>query len=248
MLRVLTNTSVVRWPAHVPGDQVQDLRHLLGGGHRAELVVGQLQGQVQLPAVAGIHDRAPRRPVRVVAVLARADQQPGDRSRSAAGWRTGPPAAPAPSATCASRSRVRARCEPRLFPATAWISSTMTVRALRSIDRLRSAVTSRYSDSGVVIRMSGGCLSMAARSAAAVSPVLTATRIAGAAQPELPGHRGDLAQRRLEVLLDVGRQRLQRRHVHHLRPGACPGGPAGPAPGLPRARSKRSWSQAIVAR
>ena len=90
------------------------------------------------------------------------------------------------SATCASRSRVRARCEPRLFPATAWISSTMTVRTLRSIDRLRSAVTSRYSDSGVVIRMSGGCLSMAARSAAAVSPVLTATRMVGALSPSRP--------------------------------------------------------------
>ena len=63
---------------HVTGDQVQDLGHLPGGGHRAELVVGQLQGEVQLPAVAGIHDRAPGRPVRVVAVLAGADQQPGD--------------------------------------------------------------------------------------------------------------------------------------------------------------------------
>ena len=47
------------------------------------------------------------------------------------------------SATCASRSTVRARCEPRLLAATAWISSTMTVVALRSMDRLRSAVTSR---------------------------------------------------------------------------------------------------------
>ena len=46
-------------------------------------------------------------------------------------------------ATCASRSRVRVRCEPRLFPATAWISSTITVRALRSMARLRSAVSSR---------------------------------------------------------------------------------------------------------
>ena len=62
----------------------------------------------------------------------------------------------------------------------------MTVRTLRSIDRLRSAVTSRYSDSGVVIRMSGGCLSMAARSAAAVSPVLTATRMVGALSPSRP--------------------------------------------------------------
>ena len=63
---------------HVARDHVQDLRRLLHRGDRAELVVGQLQGQVQPPAVARIHDRAPRRPVRVVPVRARADQQPGD--------------------------------------------------------------------------------------------------------------------------------------------------------------------------
>ena len=87
------------------------------------------------------------------------------------------------AATCSSRSRVRARCEPRLFPATAWISSTITVLAAASMARLRSAVSSRYSDSGVVIRKSGGCFSIAARSAAAVSPVRTATRIVGAVSP-----------------------------------------------------------------
>ncbi len=70
-----------------------------------------------------------------------------------------------------------------MFPATAWISSTITVRVPRSMARLRSAVTSRNSDSGVVIRMSGGFFSMAARAAAAVSPVLTATRILGTASP-----------------------------------------------------------------
>ena len=38
----------------------------------------------------------------------------------------------------------------------------------------------------MVIRMSGGCLSMAARSAAAVSPVRTATLMAGAVSPSRP--------------------------------------------------------------
>ena len=70
-----------------------------------------------------------------------------------------------------------------MFPATAWISSTMTVWAAASIARPRSAVTMRYSDSGVVIRKSGGCFSIAARSAAAVSPVRTATRMLGALSP-----------------------------------------------------------------
>jgi hypothetical protein len=59
----------------------------------------------------------------------------------------------------------------------------MTVRTARSIARLRSAVSIRYSDSGVVIRKSGGRFSIAVRSAAAVSPVRTATRISGAGIP-----------------------------------------------------------------
>ena len=45
---------------HVAGDQVDDLGHLLGRRDRAQLVVGQLQGQVELAAVAGVHDRAAR--------------------------------------------------------------------------------------------------------------------------------------------------------------------------------------------
>jgi hypothetical protein len=45
--------------------------------------------------------------------------------------------------SAASRSRVSARCEPRLSRATAWISSTITVCTARSRSRLRSAVTSR---------------------------------------------------------------------------------------------------------
>ncbi len=59
----------------------------------------------------------------------------------------------------------------------------MTVVTAASIALLRSAVTSKYSDSGVVIRKSGGRFSIAARSAAAVSPVRTATLISGAVSP-----------------------------------------------------------------
>ena len=59
----------------------------------------------------------------------------------------------------------------------------MSVWTPRSIARLRSAVTSRYSDSGVVIRKFGGRLSIEALSEAAVSPVRTATRTSGALSP-----------------------------------------------------------------
>ena len=72
---------------------------------------------------------------------------------------------------------------------TAWISSTITVRAVRSICRLRSDVSSRYSDSGVVTRMWGGVRSIAARSAAVVSPVRTAAVIRGAASPAVSARR-----------------------------------------------------------
>ena len=80
---------------HVPGDQVQDLVHLLGRRHRAELVAGQFQGEVELAAVAGVHDRAARRAVRLP--TGRGPRRPaaGRRSRSGAGWPTGRSAAPA---------------------------------------------------------------------------------------------------------------------------------------------------------
>ena len=93
------------------------------------------------------------------------------------------------AATAASRSSDSARWAPRRLPMTAWISSTITVRTVRSISRLRSAVSSRYSDSGVVTRMCGGVRSIAARSAAVVSPVRTAAVMAGGRSPAASARR-----------------------------------------------------------
>ncbi len=73
---------------------------------------------------------------------------------------------------CSSRSSDRARCAPRLVGTSAWISSTMTVSTARRASRLAD-VRSRYSDSGVVIRMSAGSRLKRARSDAGVSPVRT---------------------------------------------------------------------------
>ena len=70
------------------------------------------------------------------------------------------------------RSRLRARWLPRLVPATAWISSTITVSTPVSVC-CAELVSMRYSDSGVVIRMSGGRRSSAARSLDVVSPERT---------------------------------------------------------------------------
>ncbi len=91
-----------------------------------------------------------------------------------------PPAADPRSAS--SRSSDSARCAPRLFPATACTSSTMTVSTPRSVS-LACEVSSRNSDSGVVMRMSGGLLTSFLRSSAAVSPVRTATLMSGSASP-----------------------------------------------------------------
>ena len=67
-----------------------------------------------------------------------------------------------------------ARWAPRLVCATAWISSTITCSACSKISRAW-LVSIRYSDSGVVMRMSGGWRRMSIRSFCGVSPVRIAT-------------------------------------------------------------------------
>ena len=76
--------------------------------------------------------------------------------------------------TSARRSSESARCAPRFVPTIAWISSTITVSTPARIARARE-VRRRKSDSGVVIRMSGGRRSIDARSLCGVSPVRIAT-------------------------------------------------------------------------
>ena len=56
-----------------------------------------------------------------------------------------------------------------MVPATAWTSSTITVSTWRSVSRAWE-VSIRNSDSGVVIKMSGGVRESVRRSAAGVSP------------------------------------------------------------------------------
>ena len=74
------------------------------------------------------------------------------------------------SRSASSRSRDRARCAPRLPGTSAWISSMMTVS--REVSRSRAFdVSSRKSDSGVVMRMSAASRPKRARSSAGVSPV-----------------------------------------------------------------------------
>ena len=82
------------------------------------------------------------------------------------------------------RSRESARCVPRLEPAKEWISSTMTLSTVRSVSRA-ALVSMRYSDSGVVMRISGGCVRNRRRSRAGVSPERTPTEM-GRVGPTAP--------------------------------------------------------------
>ena len=80
------------------------------------------------------------------------------------------------------RSRDSARCAPRLPPAIAWTSSTITVSTPRSVSRA-ALVSSRYRLSGVVTRMSGGRRASSRRCSWGVSPVRPAIEICGSGSP-----------------------------------------------------------------
>ncbi len=81
------------------------------------------------------------------------------------------------------RSSDSARWLPRLLAATAWISSTITVRTLDSMLRPEAEPSSTYSDSGVVTSTCGGLRNTFWRSPAGVSPVRTAVRISTSGRP-----------------------------------------------------------------
>ena len=87
------------------------------------------------------------------------------------------------STNSSSRASVSARCEPRLSPATAWISSTITVCTRANSLRDFSAVSRMKSDSGVVTSTCGGLRSIRARSAWVVSPVRVAVRMGARGRP-----------------------------------------------------------------
>ena len=206
------------------GDAVVDLFPDLGRHHRFERRRRQLDGEVAPAVEAFVDDRAGR-------FLPAPDEEARDERHRALGWRRArsgaggggrpraasaaalpddTPASPAQSAS--SRSRVSARCAPRLSPATAWISSTMTVRVRASAFRPDSLVSRMWSDSGVVTRMwaacgpsPGGPRPGCRRCAPSPGSRPAAGR---AARPTPRPPEG-----RLEVPLDVVGERLERRHV-----------------------------------
>ena len=99
----------------------------------------------------------------------------------------------------------------------------------------------RNSDSGVVMRMSGGVVAIARRSLAGVSPERTPTVMSRLRESQ-PG-RGvpDAGERGPQVALDVDRQRLERRDVEHPAARAsCPPAARGRQPvQRPQERAQR---------
>ena len=177
--------------------------------------------------------------------------------RAAARSPTGRCAADRARRSAASRSSESARCAPRLVGASAWISSTITVSTLRSVSRAREP-SSRYSDSGVVTRISAG--------SRACARALLGRRVAGAharraacaqRRAEPLGRARDAGERRAQVALDVVDQRLERRDIEHAHARGRRGSrrarqpvdaPRGTRPASCRCRSARSAARARRAR
>ena len=169
-------------------------RALLGLDHRLDRDVDL---EVERLAHAGVDDPA----------LCAAARRGSARSPPAgSGWRDRPMRCTGRSASASSRSSVSARWAPRLVAATAWISSTITHSAPVRISRACD-VSMRYSDSGVVMRMSGGVAAHGLRGRAG------ACRRCGSRHRS----RVDAAQRGAQVALDVVGQGLQRRDVDQPR-------------------------------
>mgnify|MGYP005856572387 CR=1 FL=1 len=124
--------------ADVAGDAVVDLLPQLVRGEVRQRLGGHLDGQRPVPAVADVDDGAIGLPVGPDPL--RADQQAGDFFNGPL-RRESPIRCSRRPARASRRSSDRARWLPRLSPATAWISSTMTARAVRRDCRLRSAVS-----------------------------------------------------------------------------------------------------------
>ena len=114
--------------------------------------------------------RVPASTIDDLAARSDAAEEPRDRLERTLRRREPDPLRRRTAVSFSSRSSESARCAPRLEPAIAWTSSMITCSTVRRASRAW-LVSSRYSDSGVVIRMSGGRRAIWRRSSAGVSPV-----------------------------------------------------------------------------
>ena len=133
------------------------------------------------------------------------------------------------------RASESARWLPRLFDASAWISSTMTVRVVASIVAARFRAEQHVQRLGRrhhdVRRPRGACSPARAAACRRCAPACGCRR---RRSPRAASSLADAGERHLEVLPDVVRQRLQRRHVDD-RPSRRRGPRASPS------RPARRW-------
>ena len=232
MRRVLTKTSVVRCAAISSREAVVDLLPDLARHHRFERRGRQLEREVARAAwpMSTIVQSARRLRPLPAPTRKRATSSIGfcvaDRPmRSSSRRRTARRAARATApdgAALVRRQRVDLVDDDR---ARGRQHRAAGLRAEQDVERLRR----RHQD---VRRAAGAC---ASRSACGVSPVRTAVRISTSGRPSARQLVADAGERRLEVALDVVRQRLQRRDVDDLRlvrelPVAAPAAPAHRSP------------------
>ncbi len=131
-------------PAYVRRDPFQHRGHLLVGRHGAQLVVGELDGDVEPALVADVDGETPGLAAGQGPLRSGAHEEPGDGPDRALGRRQADPdRSLLPPTRRSSLSRLRDRCAPRLSRARAWISSTMTVLTVDSISRPRAEVSRR---------------------------------------------------------------------------------------------------------
>ena len=223
--RELANTIVLRWA------RISSTQALVDGRPDAGTFLGRRRAARRSPRRCRrrghVLDRDHHRQVERLRASAAptivtgrgAAEEPRDLVERADRRRQPDALAPAGRAARRARSSDSARCAPRFVPATAWTSSTMTVSTPRSASRACD-VSIRNSDSGVVIRMSGGVLHeppavLVRRVAAYGSPRRSAAG-RGSSRSAAAAHAG---QRRAQVALDVHGERLERRHVEDAEAG-----------------------------
>jgi hypothetical protein len=188
--RELVNTRVERWARTSPstarwtcGQMVPDTSSSsvasAGGSIASRSSTGRVTDRSQALVLGGRTTRTGRGrsvPVRKSATSS-AGSTVADRPMrwgTTAGAGVGPSPVAAARTSASNRARDRARWTPRLVPATAWTSSTITVRTSVRVERAWDP-SMRNKDSGVVMSTSGGWVISRRLSAGGVSPLRSPT-------------------------------------------------------------------------
>ena len=174
--RVLTKTRVVRWDSDQLGKPVVDLVQT-----SADMTASSGEEGTSNARSRARYGRY-RQSRRMRCLRSRPDQKPRDALIGFCVAERPIRYSGSPHSAC-SRSSDNARCAPRLFGASAWISSTITLRSVASIARPDSEPSRMLSNSGVVTTICGGRRRIRVTFGRCVSPVRTQVRISTSRSP-----------------------------------------------------------------